>query len=124
LTIKGDGVTAPSMINSIRIISVPNGHFLTPEQAAAVSRPSARQLEQEIVDAHADEIPQLEHTPEPVASPPDPRELISQATIPVIEEMICELRERGESEQFDDREVESMFKRAALRVPRKPSWEP
>jgi hypothetical protein len=41
----------------------------------------------------------------------------------VLKEVLQELLERKESDLIDEREAETMFRRAALRVPKKPSWD-
>jgi hypothetical protein len=121
LTIKGDGLAGPS-ISTINVVSVPSGSFLTKEELAKFAPPSLREIEQDIVREHTNEPPQLEHTSEPQPTPPELLELLEQADAPVLAEVLQELLERKESELIDEHEAKTMFSRAALRVPRKPSW--
>jgi hypothetical protein len=78
LTVNGTGLT-PSTIRTVNVVSVPSGSFLSREELAKYAPPSLRQIEQEIVDTHADEPPQLEHAPEPQPTPPELLELLEQA---------------------------------------------
>ena len=113
LNITGTGLAA-STIGSINVVSIPSGNFLTPEAIAQLSPRPPLQIDQDIVRERSDEAPQLDHESQPEQNAP-------------VEALAHELQIESAPEEIiapiESAPVETMLSRAALRPPRKPSWE-